>query len=563
MIVSLSHKSPEHRIVTVASVPAAPNPAHVAGGRGAPVPIARPGPLARALGRLDAIANRVYGSAYNPFYRSGAVTVALMVVLLVTGLYLLLFYRVGAPYASVARIDAQPWLGRWIRAVHRLSADAAVVTALVHALRMFAQRRSWGRRTMPWVTGIGLLALIMISGWTGYVLVWDTFGQALAVEGARVLDLLPLFSEPLGRAFVGERPIPGAFFFLNLFLHIALPIGMGVALLLHVSRVARAVLLPAKRAMWWGGAVLVFVSVAWPIGMAPEASAFTLPATVPLDVFYAFWLPVARAVPAWSLAAGALALTLVLLLVPRFTRPPRDAMGPASEVNERVCTGCEQCALDCPWEAITMVPRDDERPTLVARVDPSRCVSCGICAGSCAPMGVGPAWRTGRDQLAEARAFVTAHALRGDDVVVIACARGGGGAAGAESLDGAPVMGVQCAGSVHTSVIEHLVRSGAGGVLVLSCPMEDCWNREGTRWMQQRLWHEREAELQERVDRRRVADAHLSLGERAEALRALARLRTQVRALSEESAGEEPDLLRLCELAAEREASASGAGDAA
>ena len=27
---------------------------------------------------------------------------------------------------------------------------------------------------------------------------------------------------------------------------------------------------------------------------------------------------------------------------------------------------------------------------LIARVDPHLCVSCGICAGSCAPMGVGP-----------------------------------------------------------------------------------------------------------------------------------------------------------------------------
>ena len=515
---------------------------------------APPGALARVLGHLDAVANRIHGSAYNPFYRSGALTVALLVVLLATGLYLLLFYRIGAPYASVARLDAQPWLGRWIRTVHRLAADAAVVTSLVHALRMLAQRRTWGRRALAWMSGVGLLALIMISGWTGYVLVWDTFGQALAVQGARMLDLLPLFSEPLGRAFIGERPLPGAFFFLNLFLHIALPIGMGVALLAHVSRMARPVLLPSRRAMWWGGAVLVAVSVAWPVRMTAEASPFTLPATVPLDVFYGFWVPAARQVSATTMVAVAALATAALLLVPRLTRPAPARLAPASVVNERVCTGCEQCALDCPWEAITMVRREVGRDTLVARVDPSRCVSCGICAASCAPMGVGPVGRTGRDQLGDVRAFVAMHPGIARDVVVVACARGGGGAGLAHSFDEAPVMPAPCAGSVHTSVIEYLVRAGAKGVLVLACPVEDCWNREGTKWLAQRLYHEREAELQERVDRRRIALANLSIGERAEARAALARLREQVQALDAAASEDDPDLLRLCELAADRDA---------
>ena len=53
-----------------------------------------------------------------------------------------------------------------------------------------------------------------------------------------------------------------------------------------------------------------------------------------------------------------------------------------------------------------MVAREDDRPTLIARVDPARCVSCGICAGSCAPMGIGPPGRSGRDQLAATRALL-------------------------------------------------------------------------------------------------------------------------------------------------------------
>src|SRR3990172_6001045 len=184
--------------------------------------------MRRFLARADALMNRLYGWRYNPLYHSGALVVALLIVLFVTGIYLLFFYRLGAPYASVAALTAQPWLGRGIRGLHRYASDTAVVAALVHALRVYAQRRSWGPRTLAWITGLILLFVVFVSGWTGYVMVWDVQAQVLATEGARLFDVLPIFSEPISRAFVGERPIPGAFFFLNLFAHIAFPIGLGL-----------------------------------------------------------------------------------------------------------------------------------------------------------------------------------------------------------------------------------------------------------------------------------------------------------------------------------------------
>src|SRR5688500_8740795 len=93
----------------------------------------------RVLARVDALCNRVYTSRFNPLYHSGALTVGLLGVLLITGVYLLLFYRIGAPYASVAIITGDVWVGRWVRGVHRFASDAAVVATVVHAFRMFAQ----------------------------------------------------------------------------------------------------------------------------------------------------------------------------------------------------------------------------------------------------------------------------------------------------------------------------------------------------------------------------------------------------------------------------------------
>ena len=516
-----------------------------------PVPVAPRGPVRRALARADAAANWLYGWRLNPLYHTGAVTVALLAVLIGTGVYLLLFYRIGAPYASVARIADQAWVGRWVRSLHRYATDAAVVAIAVHALRMYAQRRSWGPRVLAWTSGVILLGLLFVCGWTGYVLVWDVQAQLLAAQGARLLDLLPIFSEPISRTFVGERPVGSAFFFINLFLHIALPVGLGLLLWVHVSRVARPVLLPPRRLLWGMVGVLTAAAVLWPVAMAPEADLLRIPRRVPVDALFAFWLPLAARLPAWALWAAGAAAALALLLVPRFTRPRAPERAAPSVVDEHRCTGCTQCYHDCPFEAISMVERSDGRATLVARVDPDLCVSCGVCAGSCAPMSVGPPGRTGRDQLAAVKAFIAERRPGPRDVVLLACRHGpvAGGAHAAElpEFHGAPVLPVQCAGSVHSSVVEYLVRSGAGGVLVLACPPRDCVSREGAVWSEQRLFHDREAELQARVDRRRVRLAYAALAEPAVALRALEEFRGAVHALDATVGEDEIDLFALCD----------------
>lgn len=503
-------------------------------------------PARRVLAWTDAAANRWYTWRYNPLYQSGTLVVAMFLVLIATGLWLLLFYRVGAPWASVARLTANPWAGNWVRGVHRYASDVAVLATAVHALRMFVQHRSWGPRALAWVSGCLLLGLVLVLGWTGYVMVWDTFGERLAVEGARYLDALPILSEPVSRAFTGERALPSAFFFLNLFAHVALPLALGLALWVHVSRLARTTLLPPRRLTWAVTGLLVALAVLWPLEMAPQADPFLRPASVPADLFFAFWLPVTRGLPAGLAWGAALAAGLAVLLVPWWRRQGRDVR-PASHVDEDICTGCWQCFEDCPYDAIRMLPRTDGRADHVARVTPDLCVSCGICAGSCAPMGVGPAARTGRDQLDALRAFLAAPAWRPGSVMAIACSYGAGAFAEAIREAGAMPYPVDCAGNLHTSVIELAIRGGASGVLVLPCPPRDCRNREGPKWIHARMFQDREAELQARVDRRRVLLAYAGAGERSAALEAVRQLQATIAVMDPPEAEVEPDIAMVCE----------------
>lgn len=198
-----------------------------------------------------------------------------------------------------------------------------------------------------------------------------------------------------------------------------------------------------------------------------------------------------------------------------------------------------------------MVPRTDPRllvrSELVAEVDPSRCVSCGICAGSCAPMGVGPPGRSGRNQLAELREFLRTPSFAPAELIVVCCDRTSDQLAPVIAAEGAVIRRVDCAGSLHTSVIELLVRAGSRGVLILACPPRDCWNREGPKWLSERVYHDREAELQARVDRRRVRIAHADVHDAAATRQAIRAFAASLEPLDRPAADPSLDIAAVCE----------------
>jgi coenzyme F420-reducing hydrogenase delta subunit len=164
-------------------------------------------------------------------------------------------------------------------------------------------------------------------------------------------------------------------------------------------------------------------------------------------------------------------------------------------------------------------------------------------------MGVGPPGRTGRDQLTALREQVLPTLLQTGSVptVAVCCQQAPPAHVAALRGRGAHIHPVSCVGNLHSSVIEFLLRSGAPGVIVFGCPSRDCVGREGPKWLRERLFNDREAELQARVDRRRVGIATLAAGDLAGTVAAYQRFADQLPALPPPEPEPNPDFDTVCE----------------
>lgn len=466
---------------------------------------AREGVHRRALRRAGALSqwlevglDRLVSPSLNPLYHTGTIAVFSLAVATITGVYLFLFYRVGttAAHASVDAIVAQPLgIGALMRSLHRYSSDAAIVAALLHGGKMLLNDRFWGARWIGWVTGLVLVGLVWFTGATGYWLVWDTQALVLSLTTARFLDVLPFFTEPIVQTFARNDHIQNFLFFIVLFIHITVPLGLGALYWLHVMRLARARFMPPRIVLWVTGTALVVASLVRPALSGPPADPAVLPGVVAVDWFYFAYFPLTQLDPrvGWALVAGSGLSALVLPWVLRGPAPLK------AKVASAACTGCMRCYKDCPYEAIIMVPRKDGgRYRTEAVVNPARCVGCGICVGACDTAGImlGGAPVSVLTAAVTSRLFEARNADGGGErgpVLVYACRlmqslEGRLDARGAlADVPGAIVMGLPCVGLLHPDMLRQALAAGARGVYVAGCVPEDCQFREGSAWLAERL----------------------------------------------------------------------------
>ncbi len=478
------------------SAPAAPAP---------PPPSVRGARLLAALDglwtRLDTLLERAVPRELSLPAQLGPAANFALLLATVSGVLLLVWYSPSVQFAwhSLAELGPRS-LGGLTRSIHRYSSDLAMLLILAHAVRTFAARMFADARWLAWVSGIVLTVLVWFIGWTGYWLVWDVRAQLVATDSMRFLDVLPVFGEPLARLYLSDRTVPSLLFFVVFFLHMLLPLAIAAGLGLHLARLSRSRLLPDRRLMYWLGGAVLAAALVLPATNAEAARMAVKPAAFTMDWWYLWPLALSA-----RLTDGGLWLTAGLGLlgagaVPWWLGRRRPRPVYQATVNVSRCFACTLCSHDCPFGAITMVPRTDGKPfPSQAQIDPALCIGCGICAGACDTQGIGLAWFDAQQVTRRLEADVTSGVARGaPPALALVCAQGDGGwdlfaeASWRHRLPGWHVQPIPCSGWVEPKLVERLLAKGAAGVLIVGCGSAGSFGREGNHWMPARLAGTRE-----------------------------------------------------------------------
>jgi quinol-cytochrome oxidoreductase complex cytochrome b subunit/mono/diheme cytochrome c family protein len=124
---------------------------------------------------------------------AGGLAVFLSLVLFVTGLLEMYFY-IPAPEQAAISVETITILvpfGNLVRNLHFWSAQALVIVMVVHLLRVVLTGAYAPPRRFNYLIGIGLLVLILLLDFTGYVLRWDEGIRWALVVGTNLLKTLP------------------------------------------------------------------------------------------------------------------------------------------------------------------------------------------------------------------------------------------------------------------------------------------------------------------------------------------------------------------------------------
>lgn len=434
--------------------------------------------------RLEGAVNRVTGPAFNPLYHLGTLTIFLFIVLLVTGVYLTLFYRPGteAAYSSVERISAG-WFGSLNRTIHRYAADALAIVVLLHMVKMFLSERFWGSRWFAWVTGLALLGLSWLIGTMGYFLIWDRQSQWMTEYG------LEIVRGAVAQTFLGANAAARtyAFFVIILFLHVFLGLLIVFGVLLHVIRLNRARFWAPRWLMVEAGIVLVALALWKPVASNPPADLNQMVGRVVFDGWYFGFMLLAERFGNFWVWGVSLAVMAVAVAAPWLFRGTTEE-GPAIVVTED-CTGCGLCEVECPYHAIEMVERNGEGTyKLQAVVLPDLCTSCGVCVGACATFANQlPGRPTSEVRNGFLRALKEQSAAGRHPILAFTCQRhdilGSFSGAGEGPLVRVPLP---CTGYLPPGWVDEALSAGASDVVIVSCPADDCSSREGPRWLAER-----------------------------------------------------------------------------
>jgi ubiquinol-cytochrome c reductase cytochrome b subunit len=174
---------------------------------------------------------------FNIWYFFGSLALLVLVLQLVTGIFLTMFYKPGelTSFDSVEYIMREVHWGWLIRYLHSTGASAFFIVVYLHMFRALLYGSYKAPRELLWLMGMLVYLALMAEAFMGYVLPWGNMSYWGAQVIVNLFGTIPGIGPGLVEWIRGDYGIADAT--LNRFfaLHVAvLPLGLLLLVMLHL-----------------------------------------------------------------------------------------------------------------------------------------------------------------------------------------------------------------------------------------------------------------------------------------------------------------------------------------
>lgn len=175
-------------------------------------------------------------------YYLGGLSAACFFILVVTGMFLMFYYRPAAPHAYNDMKDLEFVIpaGMFLRNLHRWAAHAMVAFVFLHMVVTFYRGAYRPPREFNWVIGVILFVFTVLLSYTGYLLPWDQLAYWAVTVGANMGAATPFIGSQIRLLMLGGNEIGDPTLVRFFVLHcVLLPAALVVFLSLHIWRIRK------------------------------------------------------------------------------------------------------------------------------------------------------------------------------------------------------------------------------------------------------------------------------------------------------------------------------------
>ena len=198
------------------------------------------------LYHLHPVKVKRHGLKLTYTYCLGGSSFFLFILLTITGIFLMFFYRPTAgaeqelAYLDMQNLRDTVTFGDLVRNMHRWAAHLMVLTTFLHMARVFYHGAYKAPREFNWVVGVLLLVLTLLLAFTGYLLPWDQLALWAVTVGTEMAGFTPIFGQQVQFVLLGGVEIGPETLLRWYVLHVlALPFVLTIFLAVHFWRIRK------------------------------------------------------------------------------------------------------------------------------------------------------------------------------------------------------------------------------------------------------------------------------------------------------------------------------------